>query len=114
MQLVNDHTLCIRLFGERKKTLIGQHYTLFAAEDMSTAVFEERFAQLQQTFLPCSVTAQGVKHLTALMDPYVTPTDQRSAIAAQALESLSEETTDPSAAFSATMFALDMLLRHRL
>lgn len=106
--LVNDHTFCLRLFGEQARTVVGQHYTLFATAEMPVSTFEEKLSQLQQTFLPCTMTFQGVKHLTTLIDPFVTPTDKRSAVAAQALESLAEQTSDPNTAIFATLFALDM------
>uniref|UniRef100_A0A7S0RW14 Uncharacterized protein n=1 Tax=Chlamydomonas leiostraca TaxID=1034604 RepID=A0A7S0RW14_9CHLO len=106
--LVNDHTFSLRLLGETAKTVIGQHFTLFAAGEMPVSTFEGRFSQLRQTFQPRTMTAQGVKHLTTLIDPYVTPTDRRSAVAAQALESLAALTTDPNTALFATLFALDM------
>lgn len=50
----------------------------------------------------------GADSLNTLMNSYVIPTDQRSAVAVQALDMLAEQSPDPSTAFFAAMFALDM------
>ena len=109
LQLVNDHTFTLRLFGQKERTVVGQHYTLFAAEEMPVAVFEQRYNELLELFLPCSMSAaMGAASLTTLVDPYVMPPDSRSAAAVMALEDLARSTSDPNTALFATLFALDM------
>ena len=112
MQLVNDHNFTLRLSGpEVPRTVIGQHYTLFAATDMPVSDFEQHYDQLMQTFQKCSMAGAGAgggeATLASLLDPHVMPADRRSAAAVMALEALAERSSGNTALFAA-LFALDM------
>ena len=113
MKLVNDHSFTLRLPGygpDVPRTVIGQHYTLFATTDMPVEDFERHYEQLMQTFRPCNMAAAAAAaaaSLKSLLDPHVMPADPRSTAAAMALEELAERSSGNTSLFAA-LFALDM------
>mmetsp|Transcript_8086 Transcript_8086/g.17302 ORF Transcript_8086/g.17302 Transcript_8086/m.17302 type:complete len:433 (+) Transcript_8086:285-1583(+) len=109
LQLVNDHPFTLRLFGQQERTMVGQHYTLFASMEMPVSVFEQRYNELLATFQPRQMRAMGAAAaLSSLIDPHVMPADSCSAAAVMALEDLASTTSDPHTRLFATLFALDM------
>lgn len=110
LQMVNDRVFKLRLFGGQERIVVGQHYTLFAAEDMTVIDFEREYEKLKKTCLPCDMHGRGVaslQALKALADPYVMPSDRLSAVAVMALEEAAL-TAEPNTALFATLFAIDM------
>lgn len=124
LQLVNDHSFSLRLPGYGpavQRIVIGQHYTLFAAEDMPVSEFERHYDQLMRTFQQYSIEvmrtaavaaaeaaeAVPLTTLTSLLDPQVMPADPSSAAAVIALEALAKRSSG-NTAFFAALFALDM------
>lgn len=107
LQMVNDRVFKLRLFGGNERIVVGQHYTLFAAEDMAVVDFEREYEKLMKTCLPCGMEGGGVASLKALADPYVMPSDPLSAVSVMALEEAAL-TAEPNTALFATLFALDM------
>eukprot|EP00955_Chlamydomonas_euryale_P105270 365627-Chlamydomonas_euryale.AAC.4 len=108
LRLVNDHVFTLRLFGEKQRRRIGQHYVLYVTEEMPIGAFEERYTELMRSFQQCQMSANDATSLTSLIDPHVIPGDSRSAMAVQALEMLAKRTSDPNTELFATLFALDM------
>ena len=110
LQLVKDHTFAIRYIYEEERTIVGELYTLYVTKEMPTSACEQLYAELLQTFLPCTIQASGAATLLSLTDPHVMPCDPLTAVAVTALDALARAatTSDPHAAQFATLFALDM------
>ena len=93
--LVNDGKLSIPLEGD-DRIECGEHYTLFATRSMSTAAFDDIYAELvANSSSPCELKATAAPvDLQLDMDCY--PADKLTCAAMMALDALSSEATDPN------------------
>lgn len=110
MCLVNDGPLLLRLQGAEQLVECGEHWTLYAAEDMPTTRFEQGYSQLGTTCVPCNMAGQAEPVCVCWeeVDMDELPGDKLTRACTMALDDLAAASSDPNVRWFCSLYALHL------
>lgn len=111
MRLVNDGPLLLRLRGAEQPVEFGEHWTLYAAEDMPTTRFEQGYDQLGTACAPCNMAGQAGPASVCWEDEVdmdELPGDKQTRACTMALDDLAAASSDPNVRWFGSLFALHL------
>ena len=110
LRFINDRLLRLPVLnaatGQTEMIECGQHFTLFTSCDTSTTAFEDAYAQIMSTCLPCQLSAHAAPALDVDWD-YL-PGDRMTMAAVLALDELATSSEDPNTRMFSALYSLHL------